>query len=95
VVASTGDRFAVNFAVNLISAVTAKGKLRFAAYDGNLNGRVFIDFCRRLLHDSPGPVFLVLDGHPCTAPTRLGLCRLNRRPAAAVLPAGVSAGAEP
>ena len=60
VVASTGDRFAVN----LISAVSAKGKLRFAAYDGNLNGKVFIDFCRRLLHDSPGPVFLVLDGHP-------------------------------
>jgi transposase len=60
VVAATGDRFAVN----LISAVSAKGKLRFAAYDGNLNGKVFIDFCRRLLHDSPGPVFLVLDGHP-------------------------------
>ena len=59
VVASTGDRFAVN----LISAVSAKGKLRFAAYDGNLHGKVFIDFCRRLLHDSPGPVFLVLDGH--------------------------------
>jgi hypothetical protein len=37
VVATTGDRFAVN----LISAVTAKGKLRFAAYDGNLNGPVF------------------------------------------------------
>jgi transposase len=52
VVASTGDRFGVN----LISAVTA--------YDGNLNGPVFIDFCRRLLHDTPGPVFLVLDGHP-------------------------------
>src|SRR5215204_1885873 len=50
VVASTGDRFAVN----LISAVTAKGKLRFGVYDGNLNGKVFIDFCRRLLHDSPG-----------------------------------------
>jgi transposase len=60
VVAATGDRFAVN----LISAVTAKGALRFAAYDGSLNGPVFIDFCRRLLHDSPGPVFLVLDGHP-------------------------------
>jgi DDE superfamily endonuclease len=29
-----------------------------------LNGPVFIDFCRRLLHDTPGPVFLVLDGHP-------------------------------
>jgi transposase len=60
VVATTGDRFAVN----LISAVTAKGKLRFAASDSHLNGPVFIDFCRRLLHDSPGPVVLVLDGHP-------------------------------
>jgi transposase len=60
VVASTGDRFGVN----LISAVTAKGALRFAAYEGNLNGPVFIDFCRRLLHDAQGPVFLVLDGHP-------------------------------
>jgi hypothetical protein len=29
-----------------------------------LNGPVFIDFCRGLLHDTPGPVFLVLDGHP-------------------------------
>jgi transposase len=60
VVATTGDRCGVN----LISAVTAKGKLRFAAYEGSLNGAVFIDFCRRLLHDTPGPVFLVLDGHP-------------------------------
>jgi transposase len=60
VVASTGDRFGVN----LISAVTAKGALRFAAYQGSLNGPVFIDFCRRLLHDTAGPVFLVLDGHP-------------------------------
>ena len=60
VVVTTGDRFGVN----LISAVTAKGKLRFAAYDGNLNGTVFIDFCRRLLHDATGPVVLILDGHP-------------------------------
>ena len=60
VVTTTGDRFAVN----LISAVTAKGKLRFAAYDGHLNGPVFIDFCRRLLDDTSGPIFLVLDGHP-------------------------------
>jgi transposase len=60
VVAATGDRFGIN----LISAVTAKGKLRFGAYDGRLNGPVFIDFCRRLLQDTPGPVFLVLDGHP-------------------------------
>ena len=60
VVAATGDRFGIN----LISAVTAKGALRFAAYEGNLNTAVFLDFCRRLLHDASGPVFLVLDGHP-------------------------------
>ena len=24
----------------------------------------FIDFCRRLLHDAGGPIFLVVDGHP-------------------------------
>jgi transposase len=60
VVATTGDRFGVN----LISAVTARGALRFGAYEGSLNGPVFIDFCRRLLHDAPGPVLLVLDGHP-------------------------------
>jgi transposase len=60
VVAATGERFAVN----LISAVTAKGALRFAAYEGNLNAVVFLDFCRRLLHDASGPVFLILDGHP-------------------------------
>jgi transposase len=65
VVAATGERFVVN----LISAVTAKGALRFAAYDGNLNGPVFIDFCRRLLDDSPGPVFLVLMAIRRTAPT--------------------------
>jgi hypothetical protein len=29
-----------------------QGKLRFAAYDGFLNAGVFIDFCRRLLHDA-------------------------------------------
>ena len=60
VVAATGDRFAVN----LISAVSAKGALRFAAYEGNLNAVMFLDFCRRLLADATGPVFLVLDGHP-------------------------------
>jgi hypothetical protein len=35
VAATTGDWFGIN----LISAVTAKGKLRFAAYDGSLNAR--------------------------------------------------------
>jgi transposase len=60
VVQATGDRFGVN----LISAVTAKGVLRFAAYDGNLDAPIFIDFGRRLLADTPGPVVCILDSHP-------------------------------
>ena len=60
VVATTGARHTIN----LISAVTAQGALRFAAYHGTLTASTFLDFCTRLLHDATGPVFLVVDGHP-------------------------------
>jgi transposase len=59
VVHNTGKRFSVN----MISAITAKGALRFAVYEGNTNAASFIDFCKRLMHDAPGPVFLIVDGH--------------------------------
>ena len=60
VVKTTGARHAVN----LVSAVTAKGQLRFACYEGRFTAATFLDFCKRLLRDAPGPVFLVVDGHP-------------------------------
>jgi transposase len=60
VVRTTGKRHAIN----LISAVTPTGALRFGVIDGTLDGPKFIDFCHKLLHDTPGPVFLILDGHP-------------------------------
>lgn len=60
VVHGTGKRLSIN----MISAITAKGALRFAVYEGNTNAVTFIDFCKRLLHDAPGPVFLIVDGHP-------------------------------
>lgn len=60
VVKTTGARFSVN----MISAVTARGALRFSLINGTLTAPKFIDFCKRLLHDAPGPVFLILDGHP-------------------------------
>jgi hypothetical protein len=50
--------------VNLISAVTPGGMLRFATIDGKLDAAKFIDFGRKLLHDTPGPVFLIIDRHP-------------------------------
>ena len=60
VVRTTGKRHAVN----LVSAVNPGGALRFAVIDGKLNGPKFVDFCKRLLHDTAGPVLLILDGHP-------------------------------
>ena len=60
VVSSTGARFGVN----LVSAISAQGALRFMLVEGRLNAAVFIDFLKRLLKDSDRPVFLIVDGHP-------------------------------
>jgi transposase len=61
VIKRTGKRFRVN----LISAVSNAGRLRFRLFVGSFNGPVFIDFLRRLLRDCGGrKVHLIVDGHP-------------------------------
>lgn len=60
VVRTTGARFGFN----AISAVTAKGELRFSLYEGSFTGEVFIDFLKRLLDSVEGNVTLIVDGHP-------------------------------
>ncbi|MDQ3762850.1 MAG: IS630 family transposase [Actinomycetota bacterium] len=60
VVATTGARLAVN----MISAVTASGSFKDDIVHGSLDAEKFIDFCDKLLTDTPGPVFLIVDGHP-------------------------------
>jgi transposase len=60
VVRSTGARFGMN----LISAVTPRGELRFMVVKGKLRAPGFIEFLRRLVHGAVRPTFLVLDGHP-------------------------------
>jgi transposase len=60
VVASTGARFSVN----LITAISPRGELRFMGVDGRFNSRCFIGFLKRLVHDAERPIFLVVDGHP-------------------------------
>jgi transposase len=60
VVKATGARHSVN----MISAVTAQGLLRFAVFTGSCTAAVFIDFCTRVLADTDGPVYLIVDGHP-------------------------------
>ncbi len=61
VLANTGARWSIN----MLSAVSAQGKLRFMVHDGKVNSTVFSDFCKRLLRDAKTPVYLVVDGHPC------------------------------
>jgi transposase len=60
VVRSTGARAKVN----MLSVVTAKGEMRFMVTTEKVDGRLFIEFLERLLNNSEGPIFLILDGHP-------------------------------
>jgi transposase len=61
VIKRTGKRFRVN----MISAISNAGMLRFRLFVGSFNGPVFIDFLGRLLRDMGGrKVHLIVDGHP-------------------------------
>ena len=61
VIKRTGKRFRVN----MISAVSNTGMLRFRLFVGSFTGAVFIDFLGRLLRDSGGrKIHLIVDGHP-------------------------------
>src|SRR4029453_18900276 len=61
VIKRTGKRFRVN----MISAISNAGRLRFRLFVGSFNGPVFIDFLGRLLGDCGGQkVPLIVDGHP-------------------------------
>ena len=60
VVSSTGARFGLN----LISAVSAQGEFRFMTVKGRVGAVQFIDFIKRLLHNTTRMVFLIVDGHP-------------------------------
>jgi transposase len=61
VIKRTGKRFRVN----MISAISNQGMLRFRLVVGSFTGAVFIDFLRRLLRDcGERKVHLIVDGHP-------------------------------
>ena len=47
--------------INMISAISSRGKLRFMLYRDNMNADKLIDFMRRLVKDTPRKVFLILD----------------------------------
>jgi transposase len=61
IIKRTGKRFRVN----MISAISNQGMLRFRLFTGSFSGPVFIDFLGRLLRDCGGrKVHLIVDGHP-------------------------------
>jgi len=60
IVRTTGARFRIN----MLSAVSSRGELRFMLTEQGLTAPLFIEFLRRLIHGYDRPVFLVLDGHP-------------------------------
>lgn len=59
-VKATGKRFGLN----MISAVSAKGHMKFTTVQGRINGDVFIDFLKKMVSDCGSPVYLIVDGHP-------------------------------
>ncbi|MDD5434703.1 MAG: IS630 family transposase, partial [Nitrospira sp.] len=60
IVKTTGARFSMN----MISAITAKGAMKFMTYSGKMKSPVFCEFLKRLIHNVTTNIFLVLDGHP-------------------------------
>jgi transposase len=88
-VAATGARFGLN----MISAISAQGALRFSVLTGTFTAAGFIAFLKRLLHDAEhngsDPVFCIVDNHPAHRAKAVdrfvastdGALRLHRLPA--------------
>ncbi|MCX6720125.1 MAG: IS630 family transposase [Candidatus Staskawiczbacteria bacterium] len=60
VVESNGQRFGLN----IISAVSPRGEMRFMVVEGTVKTKKFITFLSRLIIGVKNKVFLIVDGHP-------------------------------
>ena len=52
------------FSLNMISAISPRGALRFMVVKGGVGAKVFIGFLKRLTHGQRRPLHLIVDGHP-------------------------------
>jgi transposase len=59
IVKTTGSRHKVN----LISAITPRGAMRFMVTEGSVTSSVFIDFLKRLIAKAERSIFLIVDNH--------------------------------
>lgn len=60
VIPATGQRYGLN----LVSAISPRGQMRFMTVEGRMNAGKFIDFLKRLMIGIDQPIFLIVDGHP-------------------------------
>lgn len=56
----TGQRFGCN----VISAISNRGRLNFRVFRGRFVTKVYLDFLKRLVRQSPRKPFVITDGHP-------------------------------
>ena len=47
--------------INMISAITNQGKVRFKLFEGGMNATILIDFLKRLVKDAGRKIILILD----------------------------------
>ncbi len=57
VVQDSGDRFGLK----LISAVSPRGDMRFASFEGRMTGPRFVGFLKKLCADTGRPIFVITD----------------------------------
>ncbi len=60
VISTTGARFGLN----IVSAISPRGAMRFMVVKGTVDAAVFINFLKRLLVGTDRKIFLIVDGHP-------------------------------
>lgn len=84
VVMTTGTRRRVN----VISAISTRGRLWFRCFKGSLNAGRFIEFLHALLADTSKPIVLIMDRHPAhrAASVRRFLLENKKRISAYFLP---------
>lgn len=58
VVEGTGERKSIT----MVSAISPRGQLRFHLHEGSFKAHDFVAFCRQLLADIKGKIFLIVDG---------------------------------
>ncbi len=58
------DSNGARVSVNMISAITSTGKMKFMIIKKKFSADVFIEFIKKLIEDNKMPVILIVDGHP-------------------------------